>query len=154
MLSHSPANPLAHVGLMKNILSLIQGILRTEKQNFLLFDMATHPITNLTAKEELIKKAADTLLRFESDLKSRIQSDIWLIVHTLLPSVLGEAPLLIAELSPWFARATQPTSLRTVRVPFLHPIFIFVTSPHLFSQPLPPLPTRKESLLSRALMTC
>jgi len=40
-----------------------KGILRTEKQNFLLFDMATHPVTNMSAREDLLKKVADTLLR-------------------------------------------------------------------------------------------
>jgi Golgi phosphoprotein 3 len=40
-----------------------KGVLRTEKQNFLLFDMATHPVSNMTIKEELIKRVVDTLLR-------------------------------------------------------------------------------------------
>ena len=40
-----------------------KGVLRTEKQNFLLFDMATHPVSNLTVKDELMKKVVDVLLR-------------------------------------------------------------------------------------------
>ncbi|XP_069796323.1 Golgi phosphoprotein 3-like [Narcine bancroftii] len=37
--------------------SLVEkGVLTTEKQNFLLFDMTTHPVTNDTLKQRLIKK--------------------------------------------------------------------------------------------------
>jgi len=43
-----------------------KGVLRTEKQNFLLFDMATHPLANVSVKEELVKRVIDTLLRYAS----------------------------------------------------------------------------------------
>ena len=33
-----------------------KGILRTEKRNFLLFDMATHPVVDATAKDEIRKR--------------------------------------------------------------------------------------------------
>ncbi|RSH92408.1 hypothetical protein EHS25_008823 [Saitozyma podzolica] len=33
-----------------------KGILRTEKRNFLLFDMATHPIADLAAKEDVMRR--------------------------------------------------------------------------------------------------
>jgi Golgi phosphoprotein 3 len=33
-----------------------KGILRTEKRNFLLFDMATHPIADMHAKEDVLKR--------------------------------------------------------------------------------------------------
>lgn len=33
-----------------------KGILRTEKRNFLLFDMATHPVVDSTAKDEIRKR--------------------------------------------------------------------------------------------------
>jgi len=33
-----------------------KGILRTEKRNFLLFDMATHPIADMNAKEDVMKR--------------------------------------------------------------------------------------------------
>lgn len=33
-----------------------KGILRTEKRNFLLFDMATHPVTDTTAKDSLNRR--------------------------------------------------------------------------------------------------
>lgn len=39
-----------------------KGVLRTEKRNFVLFDMATHPIANQVIKEQLIQKVVDTLL--------------------------------------------------------------------------------------------
>ncbi|KAJ2515679.1 hypothetical protein H4217_005030 [Coemansia sp. RSA 1939] len=38
-----------------------KGILRTEKRNFLLFDMATHPIQDPRAKDEVIMRVFDTL---------------------------------------------------------------------------------------------
>ncbi|XP_053561458.1 Golgi phosphoprotein 3-like [Bombina bombina] len=43
--------------------SLVEkGILTTEKQNFLLFDMTTHPVTNTTEKQRLVKKLQESLL--------------------------------------------------------------------------------------------
>jgi len=38
-----------------------KGILRTEKRNFLLFDMATHPVADGGAKEELRKRVRSML---------------------------------------------------------------------------------------------
>ncbi|KAJ1986497.1 hypothetical protein GGI25_001975 [Coemansia spiralis] len=38
-----------------------KGILRTEKRNFLFFDMATHPIQDPRAKDEVIMRVFDTL---------------------------------------------------------------------------------------------
>ncbi|KAJ3193935.1 hypothetical protein HK101_003783 [Irineochytrium annulatum] len=39
-----------------------KGVLRTEKRNFILFDMATHPVSDHTIKEALIQRVVDTLL--------------------------------------------------------------------------------------------
>lgn len=39
-----------------------KGILTTEKQNFLLFDMTTHPVTNTTEKQRLVKKLQESVL--------------------------------------------------------------------------------------------
>ncbi|XP_030042859.1 Golgi phosphoprotein 3-like [Microcaecilia unicolor] len=39
-----------------------KGILTTEKQNFLLFDMTTHPVTNTTEKQRLVRKMQDSVL--------------------------------------------------------------------------------------------
>ncbi|KAM0699829.1 hypothetical protein Q7P36_000040 [Cladosporium allicinum] len=38
-----------------------KGILRTEKRNFLLFDMATHPVTDNTAKDEIRRRVRAVL---------------------------------------------------------------------------------------------
>ncbi|KAF9437292.1 hypothetical protein BGZ76_001298 [Entomortierella beljakovae] len=39
-----------------------KGVLRTEKRNFLIFDMATHPVTDAAVKEEVIKRACTALI--------------------------------------------------------------------------------------------
>lgn len=38
-----------------------KGILRTEKRNFLLFDMATHPVSDSSTKEEIVNRVIKTL---------------------------------------------------------------------------------------------
>ena len=38
--------------------SLVEkGVLSTEKQNFLLFDMTTHPVADASAKDRVVKEA-------------------------------------------------------------------------------------------------
>ncbi|KAJ1551190.1 hypothetical protein HK096_002625 [Nowakowskiella sp. JEL0078] len=39
-----------------------KGVLRTEKRNFVLFDMATHPVSDHTTKEQMIQRTVDALL--------------------------------------------------------------------------------------------
>lgn len=46
--------------LAKNLVE--KGVLTTEKQNFLLFDMTTHPLTDNQSKLKLIKKVQDAVL--------------------------------------------------------------------------------------------
>jgi len=46
--------------LAKNLTE--KGVLTTEKQNFLLFDMTTHPVTDGTAKQRLVRKVQDAVL--------------------------------------------------------------------------------------------
>uniref|UniRef100_A0A8C6WEH1 Golgi phosphoprotein 3 n=1 Tax=Neogobius melanostomus TaxID=47308 RepID=A0A8C6WEH1_9GOBI len=46
--------------LAKNLVE--KGVLTTEKQNFLLFDMTTHPLTNSPIKQRLVKKVQDSVL--------------------------------------------------------------------------------------------
>lgn len=46
--------------IAKNLVE--KGILTTEKQNFVLFDMTTHPLTDSTIKQKLIKKVQDSVL--------------------------------------------------------------------------------------------
>lgn len=38
-----------------------KGVLRTEKRNFLLFDMATHPIADMNAKEDVMRRTLSLL---------------------------------------------------------------------------------------------
>ncbi|ODV90023.1 hypothetical protein CANCADRAFT_99628 [Tortispora caseinolytica NRRL Y-17796] len=38
-----------------------KGILRTEKRNFLLFDMATHPVSDTKVKDEIVRRIVDAL---------------------------------------------------------------------------------------------
>ncbi|XP_052411517.1 Golgi phosphoprotein 3 [Carassius gibelio] len=46
--------------LAKNLVE--KGVLTTEKQNFLLFDMTTHPLTNNNIKQRIIKKVQEAVL--------------------------------------------------------------------------------------------
>ena len=46
--------------LAKNLTE--KGVLTTEKQNFLLFDMTTHPLIDTTLKNKLVRKVQDALL--------------------------------------------------------------------------------------------
>lgn len=46
--------------LAKNLVE--KGVCTTEKQNFLLFDMTTHPLTGSDSKQKLIKKVQDSVL--------------------------------------------------------------------------------------------
>jgi golgi phosphoprotein 3 len=53
-----------------------KGILRTEKRNFLLFDMATHPVSDTSVKEEIIRRIITTLVTHSSAKTSSEQPDI------------------------------------------------------------------------------
>jgi golgi phosphoprotein 3 len=44
--------------LAKNLVE--KGVLSTEKQNFLLFDMTTHPISDNSIKSKLVKKVRES----------------------------------------------------------------------------------------------
>lgn len=46
--------------LAKNLVE--KGVLTTEKQNFLLFDMTTHPVVDSTVKQRVVKKVQDAML--------------------------------------------------------------------------------------------
>ena len=46
--------------IAKNLVD--KGVLTTEKQNFFLFDMTTHPLTDSTAKQRVVKKIQDSVL--------------------------------------------------------------------------------------------
>lgn len=53
-----------------------KGVLRTEKRNFLLFDMATHPIADTASKEEIIKRVCTMLITRVSAASVDSQSNI------------------------------------------------------------------------------
>ncbi|CAO3687044.1 unnamed protein product [Rhizopus stolonifer] len=61
-----------------------KGVLRTEKRNFLLFDMATHPVADPAVKEEIIKRVCTMLITRVSPTAIDSQSDV---PHTYLRSV-------------------------------------------------------------------
>ena len=46
--------------LAKNLVE--KGVLTTEKQNFLLFDMTTHPLTDSVMKQRVLRKVQDCVL--------------------------------------------------------------------------------------------
>ena len=46
--------------LAKNLVE--KGVLSTEKQNFLLFDMTTHPVNDNTIKQRVVKKVQESVL--------------------------------------------------------------------------------------------
>ena len=46
--------------LAKNLVE--KGVCTTEKQNFLLFDMTTHPLVDSTVKAKLVKRVQDAVL--------------------------------------------------------------------------------------------
>ncbi|XP_064475031.1 Golgi phosphoprotein 3 homolog sauron-like [Ornithodoros turicata] len=46
--------------LAKNLVE--KGVLTTEKQNFLLFDMTTHPLVDATSKSKLVRRVQDAVL--------------------------------------------------------------------------------------------
>ncbi|KRZ03228.1 Golgi phosphoprotein 3, partial [Trichinella zimbabwensis] len=53
--------------LAKNLVE--KGVLTTEKRNFILFDMTTHPVQNSEAKQKLIKKVQEAVLsRWTNDV--------------------------------------------------------------------------------------
>lgn len=54
--------------LAKNLAE--KGVCTTEKQNFVLFDMTTHPVVENTIKQKLIKKLQDSMLtRWTNDVQ-------------------------------------------------------------------------------------
>lgn len=68
LLSGETWNPLKLKYQLRNVRERIaknlveRGILTTEKKNFLLFDMTTHPVTDTSAKDRVVKKVQDAVL--------------------------------------------------------------------------------------------
>ena len=48
-----------------------KGVLRTEKRNFLLFDMATHPVAEMRTKEEIMERVVSLLTATTTTIPER-----------------------------------------------------------------------------------
>lgn len=69
-----------------------KGVLTTEKQNFLLFDMTTHPITDQSAKERIIKKVQDAVLsKWQNEVNRMDKRTLSLIYMAHASDVLENA---------------------------------------------------------------
>ena len=69
-----------------------KGVLTTEKQNFVLFDMTTHPLTDTTAKQRLVKKIQDAVLsRWVNETNRMDRRTLALIVLAHASDVLENA---------------------------------------------------------------
>eukprot|EP00054_Salpingoeca_dolichothecata_P003698 m.28116 g.28116 ORF g.28116 m.28116 type:complete len:282 (-) comp14079_c0_seq1:155-1000(-) len=76
--------------LAKNLVE--KGVLTTEKQNFLLFDMTTHPVTDLASKERVIKKVQDSVLsKWQNDPNRMDKRTLALIYMAHASDVLENA---------------------------------------------------------------
>ncbi|XP_064258442.1 Golgi phosphoprotein 3-like [Passer domesticus] len=81
--------------LAKNLVE--KGVLTTEKQNFLLFDMTTHPLTNNNIKQRLIKKVQEAVLDKWVNNPHRMEKRLLALVYLAHASDVLEnafAPLL------------------------------------------------------------
>merc|ERR1712061_173471 len=65
--------------LAKNLTE--KGVLTTEKQNFLLFDMTTHPLTDSIQKSKLIKKVQDSVLSKWANDVQRIEKRVLALIY-------------------------------------------------------------------------
>lgn len=76
--------------LAKNLVE--KGVLTTEKQNFLLFDMTTHPLNDSIMKSKLIKKVQEAVLqRWTNDIHRMDKKMLSLIVLAYASDVLENA---------------------------------------------------------------
>lgn len=73
--------------------SLVEkGVCTTEKQNFLLFDMTVHPLTDNTMKQRLVKKVQESVLsRWVNDVHRMDKRMLSLIVLAHSSDVLENA---------------------------------------------------------------
>ena len=69
-----------------------KGVLTTEKQNFVLFDMTTHPLTDTTAKQRLVKRVQESVLsRWVNESNRMDRRTLALIVLAHASDVLENA---------------------------------------------------------------
>lgn len=79
--------------------SLVEkGVLTTEKQNFLLFDMTTHPVTDSSEKSRLVERLQETLLeRWTNDSRRMNHRTLALILLAHSSDVLENALSSLAD---------------------------------------------------------
>ena len=76
--------------IAKNLVE--KGVLTTEKQNFVLFDMTTHPLTDTTTKQKLIKRLQDAVLtRWVNETNRMDKRTLSLIILAHASDVLENA---------------------------------------------------------------
>lgn len=76
--------------LAKNLVE--KGVLTTEKQNFLLFDMTTHPLQDSSMKHKLVKKVQESVLnRWTNDVHRMDRRALSLLVLAHASDVLENA---------------------------------------------------------------
>ena len=89
-----------------------KGVLTTEKQNFLLFDMTTHPLTNSSQKSKLIKKVQDSVLSKWANDVQRIEKVSFFYYFMVLTIIVQRVLALIylAHASDVLENAFAPLS--------------------------------------------
>lgn len=58
-----------------------KGVCTTEKQNFLLFDMTTHPLTDTGIKQKLIKKVQESVLSRWTNNAQRMEKRMLALIY-------------------------------------------------------------------------
>eukprot|EP00050_Salpingoeca_kvevrii_P000653 m.153023 g.153023 ORF g.153023 m.153023 type:complete len:284 (+) comp10171_c5_seq1:262-1113(+) len=98
LLSGETWNPLKLRFQLRNVRERIaknlveKGVLTTEKQNFLLFDMTTHPVTDTATKERIVKKVQDSVLsKWQNDPNRMDKRTLALIYMAHASDVLENA---------------------------------------------------------------
>ena len=98
LLSGETWNPLKLKFQLRNVRERIaknlveKGVLTTEKQNFLLFDMTTHPVADATIKDRIVKKVQDAVLsKWQNDASRLDKRTLALIYMAHASDVLENA---------------------------------------------------------------
>lgn len=65
--------------LAKNLVE--KGVCTTEKQNFLLFDMTTHPLTDAVVKQKVIKRVQDAVLSRWTNNPQRMDKRLLALIY-------------------------------------------------------------------------
>ncbi len=65
--------------LAKNLAE--KGVCTTEKQNFVLFDMTTHPVVENTIKQKLVKKLQDSMLTRWTNDAQRLDKRVLALIY-------------------------------------------------------------------------